>query len=41
MSTATSVPVTRELELEGDDALETRQETGLVRLALDAFGRFW
>ena len=40
MSTATSVPVTRELELEGDDALETLRETGRVRLALDAFDRF-
>jgi YihY family inner membrane protein len=40
MSTATSVPVTRELELEGDDALETLRATGRVRLALDAFDRF-
>jgi len=40
MSTATSVPVTRELELEGDDALETLRATGRVRLGLDAFDRF-
>lgn len=40
MSTATSVPVTRDLELEGDDALATLRETGRVRLALDAFDRF-
>jgi YihY family inner membrane protein len=40
MSTATSVPVTRELELEGDDALETLRATGRRRLALDAFDRF-
>ena len=40
MSTATSVPVTRELELEGDHALETLRATGRRRLALDAFDRF-
>ena len=40
MSTATSVPVTRDLELEGDDALATLRATGRVRLALDAFDRF-
>src|SRR5918994_4474884 len=40
MSTATSFPVTRELELEGDDALETLRATGRVRLGLDAFDRF-
>jgi len=40
MSTATSVPVTRELELEGDDALATLRATGRRRLALDAFDRF-
>src|SRR5918993_4412272 len=39
MSTATSVPVTRDLELEGDDAFETLRATGRVRLALDAFDR--
>jgi len=40
MSTATSVPVTRDLELEGDDALETLRATGRRRLAVDAFDRF-
>ena len=40
MSTATSVPATRDLELEGDDALATLRATGRVRLALDAFDRF-
>ena len=40
MSTATSVPVTRDLELKGDDALETLRATGRRRLALDAFDRF-
>ena len=38
MSTATSVPVTRELE--GDDALETLRATGRRTLAVDAFDRF-
>ena len=40
MSTATSVPVTRELELEGDDALETLRGDGPPRSPLDAFDRF-
>ena len=40
MSTATSVPVTRELELEGDDALQTLRATGRRTLAADAFDRF-
>ena len=40
MSTATSVPVTRELELEGDDALETLRSTGWVQLLKDSFLRF-
>lgn len=40
VTTAASVPVTREEELEGDEALETLRRTGRVRLALDAVARF-
>jgi YihY family inner membrane protein len=40
VTTATSVPVTREEELEGDEALETLRRTGRRRLALDAIARF-
>ena len=40
MTTAASVPVTREEELEGDDALETLRRTGRRRLVLDAVARF-
>ncbi len=40
MSTASSVPVTREEELEGDEALQTLRRTGRRRLALDAVSRF-
>ncbi len=40
MTTATSVPATREEELEGDEALETLRRTGRRRLVLDAVTRF-
>jgi YihY family inner membrane protein len=40
MTTASSVPVTREEELEGDEALETLRRTGRLRLILDAIARF-
>jgi YihY family inner membrane protein len=40
VTTASSVPVTREEELEGDEALETLRRTGRARLALDAVARF-
>lgn len=40
MTTASTVPVTRDDELEGDEALETLRQTGRKRLALDAIDRF-
>lgn len=40
MTTASTVPVTREEELEGDEALETLRRTGRLQLALDAVARF-
>jgi len=40
MTTATAVPVTREEELEGDEALETLRRCGRRRLVLDAITRF-
>ena len=40
MTTASSVPVTREEELEGDEAFETLRRTGRSRLLLDAIARF-
>jgi len=40
MTTATAVPVTREEELEGDEALETLRRTGRRRLVVDAVARF-
>lgn len=40
MTTASSVPVTREEELEGDEALETLRRTGRRRLVVDAIARF-
>lgn len=40
MTTASSVPVTREEELEGDEALETLRRTGRRRLVVDAVARF-
>ena len=40
MTTASAVPVTREEELEGDEALETLREAGRVRLVVDAMTRF-
>ncbi len=40
MTTASAVPVTREEELEGDEALETLRRTGRLRLVLDAVARF-
>jgi uncharacterized BrkB/YihY/UPF0761 family membrane protein len=40
MTTAAAVPVTREEELEGDDAFETIRRTGRRRLVLDAVERF-
>jgi YihY family inner membrane protein len=40
MTTAAEVPVTREEELEGDEALETLRATGRRRLAIDALDRF-
>ena len=40
MTTAAAVPVTREEELEGDEAFETLRRTGRRRLLLDAIDRF-
>ena len=40
MTTAARVPVTRDEELEGDEALETLRQVGRVRLVLDAVDRF-
>jgi YihY family inner membrane protein len=40
MTTAAAVPVTREEELEGDEALATLRRTGGRRLVLDAVARF-
>jgi YihY family inner membrane protein len=40
MTTAASVPVTREEELEGDEALETLRRCGRRRLVLDTITRF-
>lgn len=40
MTTAAAVPVTREEELEGEEALETLRRTGRKRLLLDAVARF-
>jgi YihY family inner membrane protein len=40
MTTASSVPVTRDEELEGDEALETLRRAGHRRLVLDAIARF-
>ena len=40
MTTASAVPVTREEELEGDEALETLRSVGRRRLVLDAVDRF-
>lgn len=40
MTTASTVPVTREEELEGDEALETLRRTGRLQLAWDAIARF-
>ena len=40
MSTATHVPETREMELEGDEAFETLRRAGRVKLVTDAFLRF-
>jgi YihY family inner membrane protein len=40
VTTATSVPVTRAEELEGDEALETLRRTGRRRLVVDAVARF-
>ena len=40
MTTASSVPVTRGEELEGDEAFETLRRTGRRRLAVDAVDRF-
>jgi YihY family inner membrane protein len=40
MTTASAVPVTREEELEGDDALETLRDAGRRQLVLDAIARF-
>jgi YihY family inner membrane protein len=40
MTTARTVPVTREEELEGDEALETLRRCGRRRLALDSVARF-
>jgi YihY family inner membrane protein len=40
MTTASAVPVTRDEELEGDEALEALLRTGRVRLVLDAVTRF-
>ncbi|HVL95784.1 MAG TPA: YihY/virulence factor BrkB family protein [Solirubrobacteraceae bacterium] len=40
MTTARAVPVTRDEELEGDEAFETLRATGRARLAVDALTRF-
>ena len=40
MSSATAVPITRDLELEGDDALATAREIGLTALLQRSFLRF-
>lgn len=40
MTTASEVPVTRDEELEGDEALQTLRQTGRKRLLLDAVKRF-
>ena len=40
MTTAAAVPVTREEELEGDEALETLRRCGRRRLMLDSVARF-
>ena len=40
MTTAARVPVTRDEELEGDEALETLRQAGRKRLLLDAVARF-
>ena len=40
MTTASTVPVTRDEELEGDEALETLRHTGRRRLVVDAADRF-
>lgn len=40
MTTAAAVPVTREGELEGDEAFETLSSSGRRRLVLDAIDRF-
>ena len=40
MTTATAVPVTREEELEGDEAFETLRRCGRRKLVLDAVTRF-
>jgi YihY family inner membrane protein len=40
MTTASTVPVTREEELEGDEALETLRRIGRRRLLVDAVARF-
>ena len=40
MTTAAAVPVTRDEELEGDEALETLRQAGRVRLVRDAVDRF-
>jgi len=40
MSTAATVPITRELDLEGDDALATVREVGLTALLQRSFMRF-
>jgi YihY family inner membrane protein len=40
VTTAASVPVTREEELEGDEAFETLRQTGRIQLVLDAVERF-
>ncbi len=40
MTTASSVPVTRDEQLEGDEALETLRRAGRRRLVVDAVARF-
>ena len=40
MTTASAVPITRDEELEGDEALETLRRTGRRKLAVDAVDRF-
>ncbi len=40
MSTAATVPVTRDLELEGDEAIETLRSVGLANLLRRSFVRF-